>query len=699
MDKKLKKLLGVFCALVLIFALVPTASAVNNGTKGRYDPAVEGITSSYYAIDVEKGYITGIAPGTTAQKLQAACLPAGVTASQQKLATGTKISVQIPEHEEPPAEETTEPSVEETTETPTEETTEAPTEEPTEETTEAPTEEPTEETTEAPTEEPTEETTQTPSEEHEEETEPNTDTPVKKSKRAVRAPAMKTHTLTVIVTGDLNGDGAITITDMLMLKGFILGKSLSDTAKAASDVNYDGSVSITDFLRVKTELLGIEKITAGRKAGTAPSDPLLLMTPKGTAKWTPAVTPAAYASDNEALATIDASGRITAASSEGSTFVYALDNKGAVLARAVVTVLSEKLTVSLNTQTCRILAGKTQKLTATLNHPVTAKITWSSSDTAVASVDATGKVSAHKAGTAVISAALEGGNTAKATVTVVPPITAVTAERSIHKIKPGANRTIKLELVPAGVDEEFTWTSSDSSVAKVNQDGVVTGVKFGTVTITAKGKYSGLTATCKVKVCNAKQIAITFDDGPSEYTPKLLDYLKKNNIKVTFFLVGNRLSSYPETLKRQVAEGHEIGYHSYAHVEQTTLSSAQITSDFEKSEAVLKKITGAEFTVWRSPGGGYNDRVLKAIDLPHIMWSVDSYDWKVRNTERVYRNIMNQAHDGGIVLIHDLYSFSVNGAIKAMDELAAGDYEFVTVTEILSRKGTPPKPSTNYFRG
>ena len=664
MKKNIKKLLCALCVLILLAAFVPAVSAAEAAAMGRYDPAVEGITSSYYTIDAEKGYITGIAPGTTAQQLQAVCLPAGVTVSQEKLVTGAVLSLPLSAPELPPEEDPTEPSVEETTEQATEEVTEAPTEEKTEE-----------------------------------ETLPNAAEPVQLNKRTSDVPTMKTHSLTVIVTGDLNGDGTVTITDMLMLKGNLLGKSISDTAKAAGDVNYDGNVSITDFLRVKSELLGLEKITAGRKAGTEPADPLLLMTTEDTIAWVPACTAAAFTSDDEALAAIDANGNITTFANEGSTFVYALDSEGNVLERAIVTVLTEKLAVSVDVKSCRILAGKTQKLTARLNHPVTANITWSSSNTAVATIDATGKITALKSGTTTVSATLEGGNRVDVTVTVIPPITAVAAEKSIHKIKPNTTRTIKLELTPAGVDEEFTWSSSDPSIAKVNQSGVVTGVKYGTVTITAKGKYSGLTAKCKVKVCNAKQIAITFDDGPSGYTEKLLDYLKKNDIKVTFFLVGNRLSEYPNTLKRQVNEGHEIGYHSYAHGQQTALSTEKIISDFEKSEAVLKKITGAEFTVWRTPGGGYNERVLNAIELPHIMWSVDSYDWQVRNTYKVYRNIMNQAHDGGIVLIHDLYSFSVNGAIQAMDELAAGDYEFVTVTEILSRKGTPPKPSTNYFNG
>ena len=105
------------------------------------------------------------------------------------------------------------------------------------------------------------------------------------------------------------------------------------------------------------------------------------------------------------------------------------------------------------------------------------------------------------------------------------------------------------------------------------------------------------------------------------------------------------------------------------------------------------------FTVWRTPGGGYNDRVLQALPLPHIMWSVDTLDWKNRNAASVRYSILNNAKDGSIILMHDLYGTTVDGAISAMKEMQAGDYEFVTVTELLSRNGTPPKASTTYFRG
>ena len=194
------------------------------------------------------------------------------------------------------------------------------------------------------------------------------------------------------------------------------------------------------------------------------------------------------------------------------------------------------------------------------------------------------------------------------------------------------------------------------------------------------------------------QVALTFDDGPSTHSAKLLDFLKKNDIHVTFFLVGNRINSYPGTVKRQAAEGHEIGYHSYGHESQTGLSSERITSDFKKADKILSDLTGKHFTLWRTPGGDYNDRVLKAVPLPHIMWSVDTKDWQSRNASSVYHAI-RKAKDGDIVLLHDLYSSTVDGAIKAMEEMNKGDYEFLTVTELLSRKGKAPEKSTNYFSG
>ena len=243
----------------------------------------------------------------------------------------------------------------------------------------------------------------------------------------------------------------------------------------------------------------------------------------------------------------------------------------------------------------------------------------------------------------------------------------------------------------------LTWKSSDTSIAKVDALGKVTGLKDGTVTITVTDKTAEKSVKCKVKVCNLKQVALTFDDGPSAKTTKLLDYLREKDVKVTFFLVGNRINEFKNTVLQEVKDGHEIGYHSYSHKMQPQLSNAQIISDFEKSNALLKDLTGAEFTLWRTPGGDFNQRVLDCIDLPHIMWSVDTRDWEHRNTYKVYSSVIGSS-DGAIVLMHDLYGSTVDGAIEAIDEMLEGDYEFMTVTELLSRNGSTPQPNTTYYR-
>lgn len=604
---KLRKIfICIFCAAI-IFSLIPSVSAEATEVIGGYDPAADGIVSSYYTVDQEAGIISGIAPGTTAQELQNVCLPENLVFSGETVATGTTLSV-------------------------------------------------------------------------------------------VAEDATATHTLTAVVTGDLNGDGAISITDMLMVKSNILGQELSEIATVAGDVNYDGNVTITDFLRLKACLLGLDEITAGRRSDTEAQDPMLLLTPGASMLWNPGVEAVAFAAYSE-LVTVDADGTVTAGSQEGSTYIYALDAEGNVLASAIVTILQEPLQVSFGAEEYGVLFGQTLQLTVRFNHPVTPALTWASDDPAIASVDGNGLVTGHVPGTTQITVTAEGGSSATVSVTVVPPITSLETGKSLYKVKPGNSRVIDIVAAPADSGEEFVWTSSDTNIVTVSQDGTVTGVTYGTATITVTGKYSGLTASCDVKVCNVKQVAFTFDDGPSNHTTKLLDFCKENDIKVTFFLVANRLNSYPNTVKRQVEEGHEIGYHSWAHDIQTGLSSEQIISDYEKSAKILYNLTGAEFTLWRTPGGGYNDRVTECVPLPHILWSLDTKDYELLNTYKVYQAIMSRAKDGSIILLHDLYNPSVKGAIMAMEEMMKGDYEFVTVTELLSRDGTPPEPGETYVRG
>jgi len=564
-----------------------------------YDPATEGIVSSYYYIDREKAYITGVAPGTSAGQLLNVCLPNDCTLSQQKLTTGTTLS-------------------------------------------------------------------------------------------------SGEHALTVIVTGDLNGDGAVTITDMLMQKSAILGDELSATATAAGDINYDGGITITDFLQVKSALIGLSSITDSTQQNVAAAGPVILLTPNACQSWQGGEGAASYTCDNPSIAAVDENGTITG-HANGSSFIYALDVNGSVLSRIMVSVIDEPLTVSLNVSQQSMTPGQKFPLIASFNHPVTAPVTWSSSDESVVTVTSEGTVAAQNYGKAVITATLPNGSFSQTAINVAPSITTLSFDRELYKVKPGNYRYPKLSISPAQTDEEIIWSSSDPSIATVSNDGTVYGVSYGTVTVTATGKYSGLSASCQVSVCDVRQVAISFDDGPGANTAWLLDYLKSKNIRVTFFLIGNLISHYPETVSRQAAEGHEIGYHSYSHQNQLRLSSEQIISDFAYTNSMFKDLTGKEFTLWRSPGGNYDQRVLNCIQLPHIYWSVDTRDWESRNADSIYRLIVNNTVDGSIVLMHDIYGSTIEGAIRGIDALIAAGYEFLTVSELLGRDGDPAQNCINYY--
>lgn len=584
-------------ALFLLCAVVVTLLVPANAQIAEpYDPAKEGIASNYYPIDRENNFITGITPGTSAEKLLNTCAPGGLTLSSETVATGMTLS------------------------------------------------------------------------------------------------AEGVTPLTAVVTGDLNGDGGISISDMLLVKSALLGQELSAAAAVAGDMNFDGNVTITDFLKVKAYVLGI-----GGVEMPAPQSELLLLMPGDILAW-PVEGAVAYRSGDQTLLTVDESGTVTVLEREGSAFVYALDEEGAVLDRQLITVLSQPLTVSLAREEAHLLMGQTMTLTATVSHPVSAQISWESSDETVVTVE-NGVLTAGQSGTAIVAAMLENGSRAEVTVTVVPPTEAIAIERKLHKIKPGATKSLVLHLTPADSEEEIIWTTSDPTIATVDENGVVTGHDYGTVTITATCKYTMLSAQCDVKVCDVIQVALTYDDGPSTHTKRLLDFLEENDIKVTFFVVGNRMTGYKDTLRREVEGGHEIGYHSFDHTIQTTLSSDKITSDFQWSDNRLYELTGAHFTLWRTPGGGYNARVTNAVPLPHILWRLDTLDWKTRNAEAVYRSIVNNARDGDIILVHDLHGTTVDGTIKAMKEMIAGDYEFLTVTELLSRDGTPPEKHKTYYMG
>lgn len=185
-----------------------------------------------------------------------------------------------------------------------------------------------------------------------------------------------------------------------------------------------------------------------------------------------------------------------------------------------------------------------------------------------------------------------------------------------------------------------------------------------------------------------KLIALTFDDGPGKPTAGLLDGLGERGVHATFFMLGNCAERYPSTVARVYREGHQIANHSWSHANMIYLGEPGIADEFGWTNDILSKNAGrATDHLARVPYGSYNDTVRASVGMPIIGWSIDPLDWKYRNAETVRNNIVSAAFDGAIILVHDIHPTSVDGALRAVDDLTAAGYEFVTVRELFRRRG------------
>jgi len=186
-------------------------------------------------------------------------------------------------------------------------------------------------------------------------------------------------------------------------------------------------------------------------------------------------------------------------------------------------------------------------------------------------------------------------------------------------------------------------------------------------------------------------IALTFDDGPTgKLTPRLLDGLKARGAHATFFLCDYRIRTFPDFMERYIGEGHELGNHSANHATLTTSSAATLASELDGPNESIQRLAGVNPVLMRPPGGAYNKTVLDAAaarGMSCIMWSLDTLDWQNRNADAIVKKVLNSVQDGDIVLMHDLYSSTVDAALRIIDALQARGYVFVTVSELAEAKG------------
>ena len=187
-----------------------------------------------------------------------------------------------------------------------------------------------------------------------------------------------------------------------------------------------------------------------------------------------------------------------------------------------------------------------------------------------------------------------------------------------------------------------------------------------------------------------KYVALTFDDGPRRSTTtRLLDGLAERGVRATFFLIGAQVEYNQDVIRRMDEEGHQIGLHTYDHVLLTALNRVDFDAQVEKSRLLLKETLGHNDFLLRPPYGIYDESVKAWAGCPIILWSVDPEDWRDKNTQRVVEHILSNVQDGSIILMHDIFSESVDAALQVVDELHRQGYLFCTVEELFTLRGIP----------
>ena len=193
-------------------------------------------------------------------------------------------------------------------------------------------------------------------------------------------------------------------------------------------------------------------------------------------------------------------------------------------------------------------------------------------------------------------------------------------------------------------------------------------------------------------------IAMTFDDGPSaENTPRLLEMLKQRNIKATFFLIGQNVASNPDLVRRILAEGHEIGNHSWTHPQLSKLSDQRVSSEITKTQDAIKDASGFTPTLLRPPYGAITPRQREWIEnqfgLSIILWSVDPFDWKRPGASVITQRILTETRSGAIILSHDIHKQTVDAMPATLDGLMRKGFKFVTVSQLIAlNKPKAPLP-------
>gem|GEM_PF-295225 len=211
--------------------------------------------------------------------------------------------------------------------------------------------------------------------------------------------------------------------------------------------------------------------------------------------------------------------------------------------------------------------------------------------------------------------------------------------------------------------------------------------------IVAKGRQA---SPDTVDCTRAKCVALTFDDGPTPFTDRLLRILRDDDARATFFLIGNKVARDPAAARRIADAGMEIGGHTWEHPNMTTIPVADIPGQLSKATQAIAAATGRAPTLYR-PAGGLSDVAVRAEagrqGIAEILWDVIPFDWiNDANIPATRYMLMTQIRPGSVVLLHDTYSSTVDLVYQFLPVLEANGYHMVTVSHLLGDRA----PGSSY---
>lgn len=236
-------------------------------------------------------------------------------------------------------------------------------------------------------------------------------------------------------------------------------------------------------------------------------------------------------------------------------------------------------------------------------------------------------------------------------------------------------------------DEDYIYiyfnNNNNSEIIKINVP--IYDVEFLlSTTITKDNKVNYLSEETNTRVIDPykKVVALTFDDGPSKYTGAIIDLLNENDANGTFFVLGNKVKYYSDTINKSISYGNEIGNHSYNHKSLNHLSKEDFLYQLNTTQNIIYEVSGYTPKYLRPTYGNVSKSLREYTTLEIVLWNVDPEDWKYKNSKTIAKRVLNKVKDESVVLMHDTKERTLNALKIIIPELKKQGYQLVTISEL-----------------